>query len=118
MMYKTSEAVRAALWRQLLYSSQSIVIVVSALMLRLSYLEYPPATSAPQIIEIALWRLALLLSFQSAPLAWTLFIFKGYKHKRLLIPLHESMRLLRLPLATWICACLLTSIVLWPMLRA
>lgn len=117
-MYRTSEAVRAALWRHLFYSSQSIVIVVSAMTIRLGYLEYPPSTSAPQLIEIAFWRLALLLSFQSAPLAWTVFLFKGYKHRRLLIPLHESMKLLRLPLATWTCGCLLTSTVLWPMMCA
>ena len=55
-MYRTSEEVRAALWRNLLYSSQSIVIVVSAMTIRLGYLEYPPFTSAPHLIEIAFWR--------------------------------------------------------------
>ena len=118
-MYQTSKAVRAALWKQLLYGSQSIVIVGSALILRLAYLGYPLATtSASHLIEMAVWRIALLMSFQSAPLAWSLFLLKGYKHRRLMIPLHESMKLLMLPLATWTTACLLTSIVLWPMLRA
>ncbi len=115
-MYRTSEEVRAELWRQLFYSSQSIVIVVSALILRFSYLGYPTATSAPQLIEMAVWRIALLMSFQSAPLAWSLFLLKGYKHRRLMIPLHVSMKLLMLPLATWATACLLTGTTLWPML--
>lgn len=117
MMYRTSEAVRAAFWRQLLYSSQSIVIMVCAITLRLDYLGYPPSTSAPQLIEIVIWRIALLVSFHTAPLAWALFLFKGYRHRRLMIPLHESMNLLRLPLATWITGCLLTSFVMWPMLQ-
>jgi hypothetical protein len=115
-MYRTSEAVRTELWRQLFYSSQSIVIVVSALILRLSYLGYPPATSVPQLIEMAVWRIAVLMSFQSAPLAWSLFLLNGYKHRRLMIPLHESIKLLRLPLAAWTTACLLTGTALWPML--
>lgn len=117
MMYRTSEAVRAALWRQLFYSSQSIVIMASAITLRLGYLGYPPSTSAPQLIEMAIWRVALLVSFHTAPLAWVVFLIKSYKHRRLMIPLHESMKLLRLPLATWVTGCLLTSFVMWPMLQ-
>ncbi|SFT82293.1 hypothetical protein SAMN05216264_104319 [Pseudomonas marincola] len=117
-MYRTTEAVRAALWRQLFYSGQSIVIMASAITLRLGYLGYPPSTSAAELIEKAVWRVALLVSFHTAPLAWCVFLLKGYMHKRLHIPLHDSMRLLRLPLATWTCACLLTSITLWPILRA
>ena len=117
-MYRTSEAVRAALWRQLFYSSQSIVIMASAITLRLGYLGYPPSSSAPQLIEMAIWRIALLMSFQSAPLAWALFLFKGYRHRRLMIPIHESMKLLRLPLATWVTGCLLTSTMMWPILQA
>jgi hypothetical protein len=62
-----------------------------------------------------------MLAYQPAlgiPIGRAYFIFKGYQHKRISIPLYQTMALLRMPLATWAGGCLITAVMLWPELNA
>jgi hypothetical protein len=115
MNITTPEQLCSELWRRLFLCGLVVMAMAAVVTVRLAYL---PDTSVEQIIEMACWRICLLLAFHSAPLVWAHFIFKGYKYKRISIPLYQTMALLRMPLATWAGGCLITAVMLWPELNA
>lgn len=117
MNITTPETLCAELWRRLFLCSLLVFATASVVTLRLNYLAIGPDASPNQLIEMACWRVSLLLAFQSAPLAWAHFIYKGYKQKRVCIPLFQTMTLLRMPLSTWAGGCLMTAVVFWPELN-
>ena len=116
MNISTPEQLCAELWRRLYLCSLAVLAMAAVVTVRLAYI--PVGASAEQMIEMACWRISLLLAFQSAPLVWAHFIFKGYKYKRISIPLYQTMALLRIPVATWAGGCLITAVILWPELNA
>lgn len=116
MIITTPEQLCSELWRRLLICSLAVLTMAALVTVRLTYT--PIGASAEKMIEMACWRLSLLLAFQSAPLLWAHFIYKGYKQKRISIPLYQTMALLRMPLATWAGGCLATALILWPELNA
>lgn len=117
MNITTPEKLCSELWRRLRLCSLVVMAMASVVTARLAYLPNGP-TTPDQLIEMACWRVSLLLAFQSAPLVWAHFILKGYTHKRISIPLYQAMALLRMPLATWAGGCLITAVILWPELNA
>lgn len=117
MKITTPEQLCSVLWRSLLLCSLAVLAMASFVTIRLAFLPDGPEASTNQMIEMACWRVSLLLAFQSAPLAWAHFIYKGYKHKLICIPLYQTMTLLRMPLATWAGGCLITAVFLWPELN-
>lgn len=116
MNINTPEQLCSELWRRLFLCSLAVLAIAAVVTVRLAYMTY--GLSAEQVIEMACWRISLLLAFQSAPLAWVHIIYKGYKYKRICIPLYQTMRMLRVPLATWAGGCLMTAAVIWPGLNA
>jgi hypothetical protein len=118
MNITTPEQLCSKLWRRLFLCSLVVMAMAAVVTVRLAYLPASPDTSPDQMIEMACWRISLLLAFQSAPLVWAHFIVKGYQRKRISIPLYQTMALLRMPLATWAVGCLITAVMLWPELNA
>lgn len=116
MNISTPEQLSSELWRRLLICSSSVLAMAAVITVRMTYI--PVGASADMMIEMAYWRVSLLLAFQSAPLLWTHFIYKGYTQKRISIPLYQTMSLLRMPLATWAGGCFITALILWPELNA
>ena len=114
MKITNPEQLCSALWRSLLLCSLAVLVIASVVTIRLAFLPLGAEVTTDQMIEMACWRLSMLLAFQSAPLAWADFIYKGYKHKIICIPLYQTMTLLRMPLATWAGGCLITAVVFWP----
>ena len=114
MKITSPEQLCSVLWRSLLLCSLAVMAMASVVTIRLAFLPIDYEASTNQIIEMACWRISLLLAFQSAPLAWTHIIYKGYKHKLICIPLYQTMTQLRIPLATWTGGCLFTAIIYWP----
>ncbi|MDH4653804.1 hypothetical protein [Pseudomonas sp. BN606] len=112
----TPEEVCSAIWKRLLHCNLLVLSAAIAIALRLAYLSVSSNSSEDQPIELALWRIVLLIVFQSAPLVWAHLIYQGYKQKRIPIPLYQTMALLRMPLAIWAGGCLITGIVFWPVL--
>lgn len=117
MKITSPEQLCSVLWRSLLLCSLAVLAMASVVTIRLAFLPVGPETSTNQMIEMACWRVSLLLAFQSAPLVWANFIYKGYKHKLICIPLYQTMTLLRMPLATWAGGCLITAVFFWPELN-
>lgn len=115
MNITTPKKLCSELWRRLFLCGLVVMTLATVVTVRLTYL---PDATADQQIEMACWRISLLLAFQSAPLVWAHCIFKGYQHKRISIPLYQTMVLLRMPLATWAGGCLITAVILWPELNA
>lgn len=111
------EQLSSKLWRHLFLCGLVVMAMTAVVTVRLTYLPASPDTSPDQMIEMACWRISLLLAFQSAPLVWAHFIVKGYQRKRISIPLYQTMALLRMPLATWTAGCLLIGVILWPELN-
>lgn len=118
MKITSPEQVCSLLWRSLLLCSLAVLAMASVVTVRLAFLPVGSTVTSDQMIEMACWRVSLLLAFQSAPLAWAHFIYKGYKHKLIDIPLYQTMTLLRMPLATWAGGCLITAVLFWPALTA
>jgi hypothetical protein len=116
MIITTPEQLCSELWRRLLICSLAVLAMAAVVTVRLAYT--PAGASAEQMIEMACWRISLLLAFQSTPLLWAHFIYKGYTQKRIAIPLYQTMALLRMPIATWAGGCLITALILWPDLNA
>lgn len=114
MNITSPEKLSSTLWKQLFLCCLVIIAIAVIVIVRLTYLPTATDATASQMIEMTCWRISLLLAFQSAPLVWAHFIFKGYKYKRISIPLYQTMALLRMPLATWTAACLLIGVTLWP----
>jgi hypothetical protein len=117
MNIMTPERIGVALWRHLLSCSFLVLAAASIVTLRLAYLEIRPNDNSSHLIEMACWRVGLLLVFQSAPLVWAHFIYKGYKQNLICIPLNQTTALLRMPLAIWAVGCFLTAAVFWPVLH-
>lgn len=117
MTTMTPEGLGAAFWRHLLPCSLLLLATASIVTLRVAYLDIRPDDNSSQLIEMACWRVGLLLVFQSAPLVWAHFIYKGYKQNLICIPLYQTTALLRMPLAIWAVGCLLTAAVFWPVLN-
>lgn len=117
MSIMTPERIGTAIWRHLLSCSLLVLAAASIVTLRVAYLEIRPNDNSSQLIEMACWRVGLLLVFQSAPLLWARFIYKGYKQNLICIPLYQTTALLRMPLAIWAAGCLLTAAVFWPVLH-
>lgn len=117
MNITTPKKLSAELWRRLFLCSLVVLAMTATMTVRLAYLPLGPGVTAGQMIEVACWRISLLLAFQSAPLIWAIFIYKGYKHKLIRIPLYQTMTLLRIPLATWAGGCLMTALFFWPELN-
>lgn len=117
MKITNPEQVYSTLWKTLFICSLAVLAIVSVVIVRFPLLPATPDPTTDQIIEMAFWRLSLLLAFQSAPLAWAHFIYNGYKHKLIGIPLYQTMTLLKMPLATWAGGCLIAAVLLWPMLK-
>lgn len=118
MNITTPEKLSAELWRRLFLCSLVVLAMTATVTVRLAYLPLGPGATAGRMIEVTCWRISLLLAFQSAPLLWALFIYKGYKHKHISIPLYQTMALLRMPVATWAGGCLITAVILWQELNA
>ena len=118
MNITTSEQLCSKLWRHLFLCGLVVMTMTAVVTVRLTYLPASPDTSPDQMIEMACWRISLLLAFQSAPLVWAHFIVKGYQCKRFSIPLYQTIALLIMPLATWAGGCLITAVMLWPELNA
>lgn len=114
MNITTPEQLSAELWKILHLCSIAVLAMASVAAIRLSFLHSNLDTTVDQMIEMACWRVGLLLVFQSAPLAWAHLIFHGYKRKRISIPLHQTMTLLKMPLATWAGGCLMAAVIFWP----
>jgi hypothetical protein len=117
MNITTPEQLCSELWQRLLLCSLVVLAMAAVATVRLTYLPVGPDASAEQMIEMACWRISLLLAFHSAPLVWARFIFKGYRHKQISIPLYQTMAQLRMPVATWAGGCLVTAVILWPQLN-
>jgi hypothetical protein len=117
MNISTPEKLCSELWRRLFLCSLVVMAMAAVVTVRLAYLPAGPDATADQMIEMACWRISLLLAFQSAPLVWAQFIFKGYQHKRISIPLYQTMAQIRMPLASWAGGCLITAVILWPELN-
>lgn len=117
MNITTPKKLCSELWRRLFLCSLVVLAIAAVVTVRLAYLPVGPDATAEQMIEMACWRISLLLAFQSAPLLWSYFIVKGYQHKRISIPLYQTMALLKMPLATWAGGCLITAVILWPELN-
>lgn len=117
MSIMTPEEISVAFWRHLLSCTLLVLAAASVVTLRVAYLEISPDDNSSQLIEMACWRVGLLLVFQSAPLVWIHFIYKGYKQNLICIPLYQTTALLRMPLAIWAAGCLLTAAVFWPVLH-
>jgi hypothetical protein len=105
------------LWNRALRYSAFVAVVIAIAALRLVSLENSSAPLPTYLVELSFWRLFLLLSFHTAPLSWASLIYKGYKQRRISIPLYQTMRLLRMPIAAWSAGCLLAALVLWPQLN-
>ncbi len=117
MKITSPEQVYSTLWKTFFICSLAVLAIASVVIIRLTLLPASSESTTDQIIEMACWRLSLLLAFQSAPLAWAHFIYNGYKHKLIGIPLYQTMTLLKMPLATWAGGCLIAAVFLWPMLK-
>jgi alpha-N-acetylglucosamine transferase len=116
MNITTPEALSTAIWKRLLLCCPLVIVVVAIVTLRLPYLAADPTIVSRQLIEMAYLRIGLLLIFHTAPTAWVYLIYKGYRQRLITIPIYQSMALLRMPLATWTAGCLVTAIIMWPML--
>lgn len=117
MNITTPEKLYGELWRRLYLCTLIVIVMVAVMTARLAYLPTSSGSSPMQMIELRGWRLGLLLTFQSAPLLWARLVYKGYKRKRISIPLYQTMSLLRVPIATWAGGCLVAAIALWPKLN-
>jgi hypothetical protein len=106
----------AAIWRHLIYCTFLLLSAISIAALRLSQLPSATDPSKESLLEMALWRVGLLLVFQTAPLQWARFIYKSYRYRTTSAPLYQTMALLRMPLAIWTGGCLMAALVLWPVL--
>jgi hypothetical protein len=118
MNITTPEKVCSELWKRLFLCSLLVIATASIATLRLVHFANGPSPLPDHLLEMACWRLSLVVAFQSAPLVWAHFIYKGYQHKFIGIPLYQTMALLRMPLATWAGGCLITAVILWPQLNA
>ncbi|EKB9386798.1 TPA: hypothetical protein SMN62_006175 [Pseudomonas aeruginosa] len=114
MNMTTPEQLSAELWKILHLCSLAVLAMASVVTIRLSFLHSDLYATVDQMIEMACWRIGLLLVLQSAPLAWAHLIFHSYKHKRISIPLYQTMALLKMPLATWAGGCLIAAVIFWP----
>ncbi|OXM40403.1 hypothetical protein CFY91_09270 [Pseudomonas fluvialis] len=117
MKITSPEQVSSAIWRTLFICSLAVLAITAIVVVRLTSLYVNPMPASEQIVEMAYWRISLLLAFQSAPLVWMHFIYKGYKNELICIPLYQTMTLLKVPLATWVGGCFIAVIFLWPMLK-
>lgn len=108
----------AEIWKRLVHCTFFVLVAISVAALRLASLASGSSLNKDTLLEMAIWRVGLLLAFQSAPLLWARFIYKSYKHKLISAPLYQTMTLLRIPLAIWAGGCLMTALVLWPVLGA
>jgi cell division protein FtsW (lipid II flippase) len=108
----------AEIWKRLVHCTFFVLLAISVAALRLASLASEPNLNKDIFLEMAIWRLGLLLTFQSAPLLWARFIYKSYKNKLISVPLYQTMILLRIPLTIWAGGCLMTALVLWPVLGA
>jgi hypothetical protein len=106
-----------AVWIRLLVCAPLVLAMGVAAALRSSHLESQSLPESALIVEMACWRIALLMSFHSAPLTWARFIYRGYRNSLIPFPLHQAMTRLRMPLATWTAGCLVIAIALWPALN-
>lgn len=110
------DEVCAIIWRQLTYCTILLLLTISIAALRLSQLLSATDQSKESLLEMALWRVGLLVIFQAAPLQWARFIYRSYRYKSTSVPLYQTMALLRTPLAIWTGGCLMAALVLWPIL--
>ncbi|MWV17058.1 hypothetical protein F3I16_13530 [Pseudomonas sp. L-22-4S-12] len=108
----------AEIWKRLVHCTAFVLVAISAAALRLTYLATESELNKDTFLEMTIWRLGLLMVFQSAPLLWVRFIYKSYKNKLISAPLYQTMTLLRTPLALWAGGCLMAALVLWPVLGA
>lgn len=107
------DEISTVIWKRLVHCTFLILCVISIAALRLAYL----TDSNKDIhLEMTIWRIGLLLAFQTAPLQWAKYIYKIYKNRRTSAPLYQTMELLRIPVAIWTGGCLTTALVLWPIL--
>ncbi|MDH4566607.1 hypothetical protein E8E95_07940 [Pseudomonas sp. BN414] len=112
----TPEEVCSAIWKRLFHCNLVVLSASALVVLRLAYVSVGPDIPEGRAVEMAFWRVALLMAFQSAPLAWAHLIYQGYKQKLISIPLYQTTTLLRMPLAIWAGGCLITGTVFWPVL--
>jgi hypothetical protein len=112
----TPETLSQQLWK-LVYRCGALVLIAAAMAtLRLTALDDGPGSHSEHAVEMAFWRVGLLLSFHSAPWCWASMLCRGYKRRLIPLPLYEVLWLLRMPVATWSAGCLLISLMLWPQL--
>lgn len=111
-----ADKISAELWKRLVHGTFFALLVICVVALRLAYLTERTDLNKDTYIEMAVWRVVLLLVFQTAPLQWARFIYKSYRNGAISIPLYQTMALLRMPLAIWTGGCLMSALVLWPIL--
>ncbi|WP_350009744.1 hypothetical protein [Pseudomonas sp. WHRI 8822A] len=110
------DEISAALWKRLAHCTLLVLFVISAVALRLAYLTARTDSSNDIYLEMAIWRVGMLLAFQTAPLQWAKFIYKIYRNRTTSVPLYKTMQLLRTPLAIWMGGCMTIALVFWPIL--
>ncbi|WP_187806573.1 hypothetical protein [Aquipseudomonas alcaligenes] len=108
--------VYAEIWKRLAHCTFFVLVAISVTAIRLTSISSESGLGKDTLLEMAIWRVGLLLTFQSAPLLWARFIYKSYKNKTISIPPYQTMALLRIPLAIWTSGCLMTALALWPIL--
>ena len=112
----TPERLSRGLWRHVYRCGALVLIAATLLTLRLAALDDKPGTHSEHAVEMALWRVGLLLSFHSAPWCWASMLARGYKRRLIPLPLDKVLLLLRMPVAAWSAGCLLIALMLWPQL--
>lgn len=107
------DEISTVIWKRLVHCTFLVLCIISIAALRFAYLK---ESNKDIYLEMAIWRVGLLLVFQTAPLQWAKFIYKTYRSRKTSAPLYQTMELLRIPLAIWTGGCLITALVLWPIL--
>lgn len=107
------DEISTVIWKRLVHCTFLVLCVILIAALRLAYLT---DLNKDTHLEMTIWRLGLLFSFQTAPLQWAKYIYKIYKNRKTSAPLYQTMELLRMPLTIWAGGCLITALVLWPIL--
>lgn len=110
------DEIYAEFWKRLVNCTFLVLLIILAATLRLAYLTGKTDISKDIYLEMAIWRIGLLLAFQTAPAQWAKFIYTTYKNQATSTPLHQTMQLLRTPLTIWTGGCLITALVFWPVL--
>ena len=116
MNFTTTERISQELWKHVYRCGALVLIAAATLTLRLAVLDDSPSSYSEHAVEMALWRVGLLLAFHSAPWCWASMLSRGYKRRLISLPLYAVIGLLRMPIAAWSAGCLLISLMLWPQL--